>query len=143
LGRGSLSEPDLLQLARQGRSLCGLGTAGAFRSGASGRVQIAAVYPRGAMGRGRPNRRRPWREALPGIQHADAHPQKAGSDGLHPAAAYSGRRAAGRVTLTPAGRKLSLEGIGSELFEAIGLGDDFAKVQKAVVKLRDNLLRTT
>jgi DNA-binding MarR family transcriptional regulator len=48
-----------------------------------------------------------------------------------------------RVTLTPAGRKLSLEGIGSELFEAIGLGDDFAKVQKAVVKLRDNLLRTT
>ncbi len=48
-----------------------------------------------------------------------------------------------RVSLTPAGRKLSLEGIGSELFEAIGLGDDFAKVLKAVVKLRDNLPRAT
>jgi len=47
-----------------------------------------------------------------------------------------------RVTLTPKGRALQLkmEIIGSELLGATGLGDDFVKVQQAVVKLRDNLL---
>ena len=33
-----------------------------------------------------------------------------------------------------------MEIIGSELLGATGLGDDFVKVQQAVVKLRDNLL---
>ena len=45
-----------------------------------------------------------------------------------------------RVKLTPRGRDLQREGIGGELYEATGLGDDFAKVREAVVKLRDNLL---
>jgi MarR family transcriptional regulator, organic hydroperoxide resistance regulator len=50
-----------------------------------------------------------------------------------------------RISLTPAGRKLQLqlERIGCELFEATGLGDDFADVQQAVARLRDNLLRAT
>ena len=47
-----------------------------------------------------------------------------------------------RVKLTPAGRKLQqqVERNASELIEATGLGDDFAKVQQTVAKLRDNLL---
>lgn len=48
-----------------------------------------------------------------------------------------------RVSLTPEGRKLGPAGLGSELYEATGLGNDFAKVQQTVVKLRDNLLRAT
>jgi DNA-binding MarR family transcriptional regulator len=47
-----------------------------------------------------------------------------------------------RVSLTPAGRALREKGPDSRrLLEATGLGEDFAKVQQAVVKLRDNLLR--
>lgn len=47
-----------------------------------------------------------------------------------------------RVNITPAGRKLQqqVEGSASELIEATGLGDDFAKVQQTVSRLRDNLL---
>jgi DNA-binding MarR family transcriptional regulator len=47
-----------------------------------------------------------------------------------------------RIKLTPKGRKLQgeLDRIGCEMFEAVGLGKDFAKVQQAVVRLRDNLL---
>ena len=48
-----------------------------------------------------------------------------------------------RISLTPVGWKLQrqMESIGSELLEATGLGDDFAKLQRAVVKLREDLLR--
>lgn len=50
-----------------------------------------------------------------------------------------------RVMLTAAGRRL-LEKIETEiapsLIDAIGLGTDFPKVQKAVAGLRDNLLRS-
>lgn len=45
-----------------------------------------------------------------------------------------------RISLTPAGRKLRDARIGSELFEATGLGENFAKVQRTVAKLRDNML---
>jgi DNA-binding MarR family transcriptional regulator len=50
-----------------------------------------------------------------------------------------------RVNITPAGRKLrqQVEGSASELIEATGLGDDFAKVQQTVSRLRDNLLSST
>ena len=44
---------------------------------------------------GRPDRRGARREAVPGIQHADAHPQEARVDRLHPASARSRRRTAG------------------------------------------------
>jgi len=46
-----------------------------------------------------------------------------------------------RISLTPAGRQLLDMDLGTTLFEATGLGDDFATVQKAVAGLRDNLLR--
>jgi DNA-binding MarR family transcriptional regulator len=47
-----------------------------------------------------------------------------------------------RVNLTAAGRKLKqqVENSASTLVEATGLGDDFAKVQRTIAKLRDNLL---
>jgi DNA-binding MarR family transcriptional regulator len=47
-----------------------------------------------------------------------------------------------RVNVTPAGRKLQqqVEGSAAELIEATGLGDDFAKVQQTVSRLRDSLL---
>ena len=50
-----------------------------------------------------------------------------------------------RVNVTPAGRKLQqqVEGSASDLIEATGLGDDFAKVQQTVSRLRDNLLSST
>ncbi|MET0546219.1 MAG: MarR family transcriptional regulator [Caulobacterales bacterium] len=50
-----------------------------------------------------------------------------------------------RVNVTPAGRKLQqqVQGNAHELIEAAGLGDDFAKVQQSVAKLRDNLLLAT
>ena len=50
-----------------------------------------------------------------------------------------------RVNVTPAGRKLrqQVERNASELTEATGLGNDFAKVQQTVAKLRDNLLQAT
>jgi len=50
-----------------------------------------------------------------------------------------------RVNLTAGGRKLRQEVAckASILFDATGLGDDFATVQKTVARLRDNLLRST
>jgi DNA-binding MarR family transcriptional regulator len=47
-----------------------------------------------------------------------------------------------RVNVTAAGRKLKqqVENSASTLVEATGLGDDFAKVQRTIAKLRDNLL---
>jgi MarR family transcriptional regulator, organic hydroperoxide resistance regulator len=50
-----------------------------------------------------------------------------------------------RVNLTEAGRKLrqQVESDASRLFEATGLGDDFARVQQEIARLRDNLLRST
>jgi len=49
-----------------------------------------------------------------------------------------------RVNVTPAGRKLQqqVERNAHKLIEATGLGDDFAKVQKTVGRLRDNLLQS-
>ena len=49
-----------------------------------------------------------------------------------------------RVNVTPAGRKLrqQVETSASGLFEATGLGDDFAKVQQTISRLRDNMLRS-
>jgi MarR family transcriptional regulator, organic hydroperoxide resistance regulator len=46
-----------------------------------------------------------------------------------------------RVGLTPAGRSLLDADIGSKLFAATGLGDEFVAVQQSVSRLRDNLLR--
>lgn len=48
-----------------------------------------------------------------------------------------------RVTLTAAGRRMVESNPGAALFEATGLGEDFATVQQAVATLRDNLLRAT
>jgi DNA-binding MarR family transcriptional regulator len=48
-----------------------------------------------------------------------------------------------RVSLTRAGRRLLENDLGGALYEACGLGDEFAAVQKSVVTLRDNLLRNT
>jgi DNA-binding MarR family transcriptional regulator len=48
-----------------------------------------------------------------------------------------------RVRLTAAGRDLVEADPAAALFEATGLGDDFADVQQTVVSLRDNLLRST
>lgn len=49
-----------------------------------------------------------------------------------------------RIKLTPKGQGLQSEfdRISCEMFEAAGLGQDFAKVQQAVARLRDNLLRS-
>lgn len=47
-----------------------------------------------------------------------------------------------RVSLTAAGRRIVDKDPGGALFEACGLGDEQAAVQKKVVKLRDNLLRS-
>ena len=46
-----------------------------------------------------------------------------------------------RLSLTATGRALVDRDPGAALFDATGLGDDFATMQKAVVTLRDNLLR--
>jgi DNA-binding MarR family transcriptional regulator len=48
-----------------------------------------------------------------------------------------------RISMTPAGRRLLDKDLGASLVDAIGLGADFAAVQKTVSKLRDNLLRAT
>jgi len=48
-----------------------------------------------------------------------------------------------RVSLTPAGRSLLETDPAASLTDATGLGDDFAVVQQAVARLRDNLLRAT
>lgn len=49
-----------------------------------------------------------------------------------------------RVNVTPHGRKLQrqVEGKAADLIEATGLGNDFAKVQKTIGRLRDNLLQS-
>ena len=49
-----------------------------------------------------------------------------------------------RVNVTPTGRKLkqAVEDNATELVAAAGLGDDFAKVQKSIAGLRDNLLQS-
>ncbi|MEW6642077.1 MAG: MarR family transcriptional regulator [Pseudomonadota bacterium] len=47
-----------------------------------------------------------------------------------------------RVSLTATGRKLREKGLGMNLVEASGLKpEDFARMQKGVVTLRDNLIR--
>jgi DNA-binding MarR family transcriptional regulator len=48
-----------------------------------------------------------------------------------------------RVSLTPGGRRLLEQEIGSCVVEAAGLGEEFPVVQKTVARLRDNLLRST
>ena len=48
-----------------------------------------------------------------------------------------------RVSLTAAGQRLLENDLGEALVEACGLGDEFFGVQKNVVRLRDNLLRST
>jgi DNA-binding MarR family transcriptional regulator len=48
-----------------------------------------------------------------------------------------------RISLTPAGRDLLATDTGLSLIEATGLGEDFPVVQQSVVRLRDNLLRST
>lgn len=46
------------------------------------------------------------------------------------------------VSLTKSGRRLREKGIGIDLVEATGMKpDEFAKMQKAIVTLRDNLIR--
>lgn len=49
-----------------------------------------------------------------------------------------------RVNITAAGRKLQrqVQSNASAVRDATGLGDDFAKVQKTVGRLRDNLLQS-
>jgi MarR family transcriptional regulator, organic hydroperoxide resistance regulator len=47
-----------------------------------------------------------------------------------------------RVSLTAAGRTLLKGELGRALVDACGLGDEFSSVQKNVVRLRDNLLRS-
>ncbi|SEM29869.1 DNA-binding transcriptional regulator, MarR family [Bosea lupini] len=46
-----------------------------------------------------------------------------------------------RVSLTPEGRKLREKALPMNLVAAAGLGEDFPVVQKAVVRLRENLRR--
>ncbi|RXT55058.1 MarR family transcriptional regulator [Bosea sp. Tri-44] len=46
-----------------------------------------------------------------------------------------------RVSLTPAGRKLREKALPMNLVAAAGLGEDFPVMQKAVVRLRSNLLK--
>jgi MarR family transcriptional regulator, organic hydroperoxide resistance regulator len=48
-----------------------------------------------------------------------------------------------RLSLTPAGRRLLEKNLGAPLVEATGLGEEFPVVQKAVARLRDNLLQNT
>jgi DNA-binding MarR family transcriptional regulator len=49
-----------------------------------------------------------------------------------------------RVTLTDAGRKLREKGMHMKLVKSSGLkADDFARLQKTVVTLRDNLIKAT
>jgi DNA-binding MarR family transcriptional regulator len=47
-----------------------------------------------------------------------------------------------RISLTDAGRRLREKGLGMSLVEASGLTtDEFSKVQKAIVTLRNNLIK--
>lgn len=46
-----------------------------------------------------------------------------------------------RVSLTPEGRNLRVKALPMNLVAAAGLGEDFPVVQKAVVRLRNNLLK--
>lgn len=48
-----------------------------------------------------------------------------------------------RVSLTAKGKQLRVDGIGGNLKDATGLGEDFARVQQDIVRLRDNLLAFT
>ena len=49
-----------------------------------------------------------------------------------------------RISLTDAGRRLREKGLGMNLVAASGLGpEDFRKMQKGVVTLRDNLIKAT
>ena len=50
-----------------------------------------------------------------------------------------------RITLTAVGRSVrqQVESGAADLVEATGLGEDFARVQRTVAKLRDNLLNST
>lgn len=50
-----------------------------------------------------------------------------------------------RVSLTPAGKRLRLqvEVDAAELTDATGLGKDLSRVQQTIVKLRDNILRSS
>lgn len=48
-----------------------------------------------------------------------------------------------RVSLTATGRRLLERDPGEALVEACGLGDELPAVQKKIVRLRDNLLRST
>ena len=48
-----------------------------------------------------------------------------------------------RISLTAKGKQLRVDGIGGNLKDATGLGEDFAKVQQDIVRLRDNLLAFT
>ncbi len=45
-----------------------------------------------------------------------------------------------RISLTAKGKQLGVDGIGGNLAEATGLGEDFPAVQQSIVRLRDNLL---
>ena len=47
-----------------------------------------------------------------------------------------------RVSLTKSGRKLREKGLNMDLVEATGLApDEFAQVQKAIARLRNNLIQ--
>lgn len=48
-----------------------------------------------------------------------------------------------RISLTAKGKQLRVDGIGGNLKDATGLGEDFARVQQDIVRLRDNLLAFT
>lgn len=48
-----------------------------------------------------------------------------------------------RVSLTTTGRRLLERDPGEALVEACGLGDELPAMQKKIVRLRDNLLRST
>jgi DNA-binding MarR family transcriptional regulator len=48
-----------------------------------------------------------------------------------------------RISLTEQGRRLRARACDMSLEDAIGLGAEFPEVQKAVVRLRDNLMRAT
>jgi len=50
-----------------------------------------------------------------------------------------------RIKLTPAGRKAiqQVESSAGVLLDATGLGSDFAKVQRTIAQLRDNLLQSS
>ena len=98
---------------------------------------------RGAVGGGQPDRRQPGREAVPGIQHADAPAQEARGDGLCPPAARPPRtNARCVVSLTDAGRRLREKISTTSLVKASGLNpEEFRRMRKGVATLRDNLIK--